>query len=117
MKVVISNCEEKIVCIKIDIEQFDFETLQEAKKIITDTIDGIKDEVVVLDLSSLEFMDSMGLSLIITAYRYAKEHHCKLKLAALSKQPSQLVDLLGLNQLLEMLECEACQLDTKKERH
>jgi len=58
------------------------------------------DELVILDLRGLEFMDSTGLSVLIRAHQTAKERQRRLFLV---KGPPQVERLLGLTGVGERL--------------
>lgn len=51
----------------------------------------------ILDLSTLDFMDSSGLNVIINAYRTVREQNGSLSLAALNERVTKVVRLVGLH--------------------
>ncbi|GAB3439680.1 hypothetical protein GCM10027570_04280 [Streptomonospora sediminis] len=51
----------------------------------------------ILDLTGLEFMDSSGLNVVISAYRAVKEHGGSLALAAPNERVTKVVRLVGLH--------------------
>ena len=50
----------------------------------------------VLDLSSVTFIDSTGLEQLLWARDYCNENNCQLKLAALDENCSKILELTGL---------------------
>jgi anti-sigma B factor antagonist len=50
----------------------------------------------ILDLSALEFMDSSGLNVIISAYRTIRERNGSLSLAHLNERVTKIVRMVGL---------------------
>lgn len=51
----------------------------------------------ILDLSALEFMDSSGLNVIISAYRNIRERNGSLSLAHLNERVTKIVRMVGLH--------------------
>ncbi|GAA1112083.1 STAS domain-containing protein [Nocardiopsis exhalans] len=51
----------------------------------------------ILDLSALEFMDSSGLNVIISAYRTIRERNGSLSLAHLNERVTKIVRMVGLH--------------------
>ena len=68
-------------------------------------LDGVKPlipecKLIVLDLTDVRFMDSMGLGTLVRLYVSAKSSGCRLELINLGKQ---IRELLGLSNLLSVL--------------
>jgi|GEM_PF-1132459 len=103
INVTIVEVEDDFVCIKTDAKALSFEDVQELKERVFETIDH-KSHKIILNLRSIEFMDSVGLSLIISILKYIQVLDGVLKLCALAKQPSELIHIIGLDKLLILLE-------------
>lgn len=114
MNIIISQNQNGFTVVKISLKKFDFETLQEAKEIVIDTINQSKSKKLILDLSVLEFMDSMALSLIIGTLKHIEHIGGQMQLAPLAKQPNELISIIGLEQLLLDLECNQCLLHSEE---
>ena len=54
----------------------------------------------VLDLSELEFIDSMGVHFIVTAHEQAKERGCELSIVRGGPEVSRVFSLVGLDDAL-----------------
>lgn len=59
-------------------------------------------EIVLIDLQDVQFMDSSGLRLIISAYKTVKAANLKFFLCSLNHQVKMLCELSGMNRLLEI---------------
>ena len=77
-----------------------------------EAINNHKKEIV-LDLSALEFMDSMGLSFIVFALKRIHQANGILRLAPLGEQPKELIRLVGLEQLIDDLSVKPLAGDTQ----
>ena len=64
----------------------------------------LKDDTnkIILDLSCVDFMDSRGLGVIIEASKAILSTGGEFRVCALSKQPFDLMKLLGLDQILDL---------------
>ena len=93
MNIIISQNQNEFTVVKISLKKFDFEALQEAKEIIIDAVNQSENKKIILDLSTVEFMDSMGLSLIIGTLKYIEQVDGQMKLAPLAKQPNELISI------------------------
>jgi len=54
----------------------------------------------VIDLSGLEFIDSMGIHFIVTAHEQAKERGCDLTIVRGRQEVDRVFSLIGLNDAL-----------------
>jgi anti-anti-sigma factor len=57
-------------------------------------------KAVVLDLSKITFLDSMGLRTIVAAHKLCEEHACELQVSATSKVVRRALELAGLDHLV-----------------
>jgi len=57
----------------------------------------------VLDLSGLEFLDSMGLGVLVGALKRARSHDGQLVLAAVPERIAQLLQLVGLDEVFTVV--------------
>lgn len=67
-------------------------------------ISGSGAELLVIDLRELEFMDSTGLSIIVSAHQRLAEEGCKLSLVKGSPQVQRLLDLTGVADRLRLVD-------------
>ncbi len=105
MKIIITDKDNQLH-IKIDTKRFDFDRLEQLKEIIREATHNHNTNIV-LDLSALEFMDSMGLSFIVFALKHIHQAGGTLRLAPLGEQPKELIRLVGLEQLIDDLSMES----------
>jgi anti-anti-sigma factor len=108
MKIIITDKDNQLH-IKIDTKRFDFDRLEQLKEIIIKAVNNHKKEII-LDLSALEFMESMGLSFIVFALKHIHQANGTLGLTSLSKQPQELIRLIGLEQLIDDLSVESLEI-------
>jgi len=74
----------------------------EFKNHIIDMVDGGKKKLVI-DMSGLVFIDSSGLSALISGLKCAREPGGWLKLAGLRDQPLSVIKLMLLDRIFEIL--------------
>jgi anti-sigma B factor antagonist len=110
MNTIISYNDDGFALVKIDIKRFDFDCAQEAKKIVLDIIEN-KSKKIILDLSAMEFMDSAGLSVIVSIFKKITQVEGVLKLSSLASQPFELIHVIGLDKLLTLLDCDGRSCD------
>ena len=58
-------------------------------------------EVLILDLSGIEFMDSSGLGLLLGRYQRAQDVGCELKLCGCSDRVMRILSLAGADKMFE----------------
>ncbi len=75
-------------------------------KFVRDKIDMAifekKPSLVLLDLSSVEFMDSSGLGLILGRFNTAKELGSELKILSPSRSVKKVLELAGIERLIKI---------------
>lgn len=58
-------------------------------------------EILILDLSGIEFMDSSGLGLLLGRYQRARDLGCSLKLAGCSERVMKILSLAGADKMFD----------------
>ncbi len=58
-------------------------------------------EVLILDLSGIEFMDSSGLGLLLGRYQRAQDMGCELKLSGCSERVMKILSLAGADKMFD----------------
>ncbi|WP_326841098.1 STAS domain-containing protein [Streptomyces sp. NBC_01558] len=67
-----------------------------------DTLILTDGQLLVLDLASLEYCDSSGLSALLAARNLATEHGARIALAAVPADTARILSLTGLDQVFPM---------------
>jgi anti-sigma B factor antagonist len=93
--------------IKINTERFDHQNAKEAKDTLFEIIDNGTHKIV-LNLSSMEFMDSTGLTVLVSIFKQINSVNGELKLCPLNKQPIELLKIIQLDKLLTFLDSDEC---------
>lgn len=109
---IIITYKDDTAFIKIVTKKFDHQHATEAKDVLFKIIDNGTHKMV-LNLSSMEFMDSMGLSVIVSIFKKITKVNGELKLCPLSKQPTELLKIIQLNKLLTFLDQDECTVTSK----
>jgi len=93
--------------ITLEVEKFDVSNMQEIKK-------GIVAEVkenpsnVTLDFSKVDFVDSSGLSVVISVFKQLKSLDFDLTLCGLKAQPMELLEITQLHKIFKIVDgCSA----------
>jgi len=89
--------------IKIDVEKFDVGNMKEIKKSIEKGITR-RDKRVLLDFSSVKFIDSSGLSVIITMFKKLRAVGGVLILCGLNPQPYELLRTTQLHRIIKIVD-------------
>ena len=87
--------------IKIGSNRFDYYNAEVIKDTLFEVIEEDTNKII-LDLSSVDFMDSSGLSAIVKVFKYISSAGGELKICALLKQPYDLMKLLELDKILTL---------------
>lgn len=109
---IIIKYKDDTAFIKIITKRFDCQNAKEAKDTLFNIIDNGTDKMV-LNLSSMEFMDSTGLSVIVSIFKRITSVNGELKLCPLSKQPTELLQIIQLNKLLTFINQDECIVTSK----
>ncbi|NPA60725.1 MAG: STAS domain-containing protein [Epsilonproteobacteria bacterium] len=87
--------------IKIDVEKFDVSNMKDIKRSIERDISR-RDMRVLLDFSSVKFIDSSGLSVIITIFKRLRAVGGLLVLCGLNSQPLSLLKTTQLHRIIKI---------------
>ena len=87
--------------LKLEMERLDANNANEVKREVDRELDGAGN--VVLDLSSLTFMDSSGLGAVLSFTRNVAGQGGEMKLCCLQKSVQALVELVRLHRVLDIL--------------
>ncbi|MCG8919265.1 STAS domain-containing protein [Actinokineospora sp. PR83] len=77
-------------------------------RVDTDTLSAVADHIptrpaaIVLDLTAVSFLDSAGLSLLVTEHNRCAEHGVPLRLVADTSVVNRPIELTGLDRLLDI---------------
>jgi len=93
--------------VKINIDRLDVAVMKEIKEDINKAIDD--KHKVVLDLSMVNFLDSSGLSVLISVLKQVnKLDDASFKLCALNEQPNELMQITQLYNVFDIVDtCES----------
>jgi len=89
--------------IKIAVEKFDVSNMKEIKRSIEREISR-RDKRVLLDFSSVKFIDSSGLSVIITMFKKLRAIGGVLILCGLNPQPFELLKTTQLHRIIKIVD-------------
>ncbi len=81
--------------------RLDFGVASEAKRAFADAVSGGNRRLVV-DLSGVDFVDSSGLSSLVSGLRVARQAGGDLRIGAAGEQPSALFSLTSLDQVFRL---------------
>ncbi len=102
MEIDVNDSGEYLV-IKIWYERLDVSVMQETKDKVMKLIEG-KDKII-LDLSNINFLDSSGLSVLITILKHLNNvENSDLKLCGLNEQPTELMQITQLNNVFTIVD-------------
>lgn len=92
--------------ITIEKERFDVAAMQVLKEEISQVLE--EKDAILLDMSKVTFLDSSGLSVLISILKTVKKREQgQLKLCALNEQPKELMTITQLSSVFEIIEiCE-----------
>jgi len=93
--------------ISINVKKLDVTSMQEIKEEIQDILD--KENKIILDLSSVNFLDSSGLSVLISILKQLnKVENSKLILCGLNTQPNELMQITQLYNVFDIVvDCDS----------
>jgi len=89
--------------IKISVERFDVGNVKEIRKSIEKSI-AKRDKRILLDFSSVKFIDSSGLSVIITIFKKLRAVGGNLILCGLNSQPFELLKTTQLHRIIKIVD-------------
>jgi len=97
----------KYVKITITRERFDISSMLEIKEEIHNVIE--KNHKIIIDMSMVNFLDSSGLSVLISVLKAIKNNDdSELKICQLTTQPAELMEITQLYNVFDIIEdCNA----------
>jgi len=100
-KIIVSADGAKLtIAPKGDIDHHSARTLRER---IDNEMYLNRPEILILDLSGIEFMDSSGLGLLLGRYQRAKDIGCKLQLTGCSDRIMKILSLAGADKMFDFI--------------
>lgn len=81
--------------------EIDVHTAPKLKKELLDTIDET-DNMLIVDMDSVSYMDSSGLGVFISALKACKEKECQLKLIKANERIYRLFQVTGIDTLISV---------------
>jgi anti-sigma B factor antagonist len=75
--------------------ELEHESVEMLKSIITEII-GTQKSGIVLDMQSIDFIDSAGLEQLLWAKDYCDENHCQLRISSLNEDCQKILELTRL---------------------
>lgn len=102
MEIDTSTVEGRLAVVRLD-GRLNMVAAPRLKTAIEDVVDGGGTHVVV-DLSSVSFMDSSGLGALIAALKKARQAHGDLRIAGVNEQVATVLQLTNLDRVLRPFE-------------
>ena len=91
----------------LDVEKFDVSNMQEIKKGIVAEVEENPSNLT-LDFSNVDFVDSSGLSVVISVFKQLKSLDFDLTLCGLKEQPMELLEITQLHKIFKIVDgCNA----------
>lgn len=84
--------------------EIDHHSARSLRDRIDNELYNMRPEVLVLDLSHIDFMDSSGLGLLLGRYQRASEIGCEVRLMGCSPRTKKILQLAGADKLFEFEE-------------
>jgi len=84
-------------------KRFDYSVMKEIKEAFEKLADE-GNKKIILNLENVEFMDSSGLSVIISLYKRLNQEDGKLVICGLQEQPTELINITQLYKLFNIVE-------------
>jgi len=89
--------------IRLNVEKFDVSNMQEIKKGILAEIEENPTNTTV-DFSNVDFVDSSGLSVVISLFKQLKSLNFELTLCGLREQPMELLEITQLHKVFKIVD-------------
>jgi anti-sigma B factor antagonist len=83
------------------IGEMDLGNVDRARQALLDAIDGGVAEIVV-DLSELDFIDSIGISMLLEAQAASRRDSCRLRFRAPQAEVARVMQVTGVDQQLDL---------------
>ena len=84
--------------------EIDHHSARSLRERIDSALYSARPEVLVLDLSHIDFMDSSGLGLLLGRYQRASEIGCEVRLMGCSARTKRILELAGADKLFKIEE-------------
>jgi len=94
---------DSIKKITLNVKKFDVANMQEIKKNIQAEVEADASDIL-MDLSKVSFVDSSGLSVIISIFKQLKSSNHQLKLCGLQEQPMELLEITQLHKIFTIID-------------
>jgi len=102
-----NSLKEGVNYITLNVKKFDVSNKQEIKDTMTQMMATSSDKIVI-NLSMVEFIDSSGLSVLISVLKELKNSDGSLTLCGLQEQPEELMEITQLRMVFTIVkDCEA----------
>jgi len=102
MKFSVENKNDSKLII-LDVEKFDVSNMQEIKKGIVTEVEENPNNTT-LDFSNVDFVDSSGLSVVISLFKQLKSLDLELTLSGLKEQPMELIEITQLHKIFKIVD-------------
>ena len=102
MKVSIDTTND-MIRIKLNVEKFDVNNMQEIKKELQEELEKETKDVLI-DLSPVTFVDSSGLSVLIAIFKQLAVNKHTMKLCGLQEQPMELLEITHLHKVFTLVD-------------
>lgn len=102
-----TKVENGYMVIATGVERLDVVNMKEMKESMMEIVESGHHKIVV-DLSSVSFVDSSGLSVIISLFKRLNTLQGEFKLCGLREQPNELLQITQLHKLITIVDsCDA----------
>ncbi len=86
--------------------------LEKARKYVKDVVDGDDANLIIFDLTNVEFIDSAGIGFVVSVFKSVKTKNGKFALASLKSKPHEVFKLTRLDKIIPIYEnAEAAKQD------
>ena len=100
----LNGASQAIVSVAGDV---DLTTASELKETLLCLMDPVRAPVMIIDLREVPFLDSRGLSALVSAQRHATQVGLDLRVAGASRGPAKVLRITGLDQYLDLYRSRA----------
>lgn len=89
-----------VLVVEIPVPQFETEKSAAVKKELQPLLE--KHHKILFDLGKVQFLDSSGLGVLLSAFRYLNAHGGEMKLTGLNRQVRSLIELVRMHRVFEI---------------
>lgn len=86
--------------------------VSDVKNYVKPFIEDSEIKAVILNFSKVNFIDSSGIGLIVSLFKYLQQHHGRLLLCELSAKNSEVFSMTRLDRVLDFYKTEAEALES-----